>query len=66
MSKCPKCGKYLSCVTALVNGFDEIIKVEGTCRKHGVVETNDWEYWDFYPGSENVQSYDLFYPPARP
>jgi uncharacterized radical SAM superfamily Fe-S cluster-containing enzyme len=50
VSKCPECGKFLKKVNALVTADDEILKVEGQCRKHGTVETNDWEYWDFYPG----------------
>lgn len=48
--RCDQCGKFLKNVTATVNGFDEIVKVEGECKKHGVMKTNDWEYWDFYPG----------------
>ena len=62
MSKCPRCGKYLKDVVALVDGFDQVKKVEGKCKKHGVIETNDWEYWDFYP--DTAQPFDLAYPDA--
>lgn len=56
MSKCPQCGRFLKNVNALVNGFDEIQKVEGRCAKHGIIETSDWEYWDFYPGEESPKA----------
>lgn len=52
VSKCPECGKFLSKVYATVNGFDEILKVTGQCKKHGEIEPTDWEYWDFYPEKE--------------
>ncbi len=46
--KCPECGKFLSKVEATVNGFEEIVKVNGECKKHGTVEPKDWEADDFY------------------
>lgn len=55
MSRCPECKKYLKNVTALVSGFDDILEVTGWCKKHGEVKTDDWEYWDFYPGEEGPE-----------
>lgn len=47
--KCPECGKFLKDVTADINGFNEIISVEGFCKKHGTVEPTDWCYENFFP-----------------
>jgi len=54
--RCPECGKFLKNVAAIVNGADEIVRVEGDCKTHGKVDNvSDWEYWDFYPEElENV------------
>jgi len=44
-------------VVATVNGNGDIKKVLGTCKRCGRVETNDWDYEDFFPegfyGSED-------------
>jgi len=65
VSRCPKCKKYLKNVTALittrymkhgpghVDVDEEITKVTGKCKTHGIVETDDWEYSDFYPCEES-------------
>jgi hypothetical protein len=45
--KCPKCGRFLKNIGAIVNGLDEIKKVVGTCSRDGRVEPTDWEYDDF-------------------
>ena len=51
--KCPNCGKFLKNVVAIVNGFDEVIRVLGDCKIHGEVENvTDWEYSDFFPQDE--------------
>ncbi len=50
--RCPKCGRFVSSVKATVNFFDTIVKVEGTCKKHNVVDctnSSDWCYEDFFP-----------------
>lgn len=52
--KCPECGKFLKNVAAIVNGFDEVVQVEGDCKTHGVVKNfSDWDYSDFYPEPES-------------
>jgi hypothetical protein len=40
--RCPKCFRYLAKVTAWGNG-DRIICVQGICKKHGLVDTDDWD-----------------------
>jgi hypothetical protein len=45
--KCPVCGRFIADVAAQINYALDIIKVEGICRKHGVVQPEDWEYEDF-------------------
>lgn len=47
--KCPACAKFLAKVNASVNLNGDILKVEGICKKHGVVEPTDWDYEDFFP-----------------
>lgn len=52
MNKCPRCGKFLRKVTALLTIEDAIIEVTGLCKNHGEVLVTDWEYWDFFPGAD--------------
>lgn len=52
--KCPKCGWFLKNVVATVNGLEEIIKVQGECKRCGVVEPNDWAWDDFFPELERL------------
>lgn len=49
MFHCPKCGRFVKEISIFANGLDEIVKVEGVCKKHGIVDvTNqDWDYDDF-------------------
>ena len=49
MIVCPKCKKFVSKVRYWINGFEEITKVVGTCKKHGEVEPTNWEYEDLVP-----------------
>ena len=48
-SQCPECGKFTSKVTATIN-YERIIKVEGICKKHGLVDISGgswaWENFD--------------------
>lgn len=48
--QCMKCGRFCGNVEATVNGFDEIVKVEGDCSKCGHVDLtkSNWVYEDFY------------------
>jgi hypothetical protein len=55
MSECPKCGKWMKKVTADLTMDDQIIRATGICKTHGETETNDWEYWDFFPGEEQQE-----------
>ncbi len=52
--RCPTCGRFVSNVTATVNGFLDIIKVEGVCKRHGWIDATDqeWGYDDFFPEKE--------------
>lgn len=50
--KCPECGKFLKQVEATINGANEVVKVEGICKKHGVVEPTGWDYETFFPYPE--------------
>ena len=43
MPTCPKCRRYLSNITAMINGNDDIVKVTGICTRHGEVEPDDWD-----------------------
>lgn len=43
MTRCPKCGRFLSRVVAFFNGLDDILKVTGECKRHGTVEPEDWD-----------------------
>jgi len=45
--RCPICGKFVSDCVAIVNGNNDIIKVEGKCKIHGIVNPDDWEADDF-------------------
>jgi hypothetical protein len=47
--KCPECGKFLREVKADVDIEKNILRVVGTCVKHGEVEPTDWSYEDFFP-----------------
>jgi hypothetical protein len=50
-----KCGWFLANVVATCRGpegDEEIIKVEGDCKRCGRVETNDWDYEDFFSEDE--------------
>ena len=40
---CPKCGRFVK-VRATVNGFDEIVKIDARCKKHGKVDVSDQDY----------------------
>jgi uncharacterized Zn finger protein len=48
-NKCPKCGKFISAVTALVDGEKNIVEVVGDCMACGMVHPKDWDYEDFFP-----------------
>lgn len=49
--KCLYCGRFCADVLASVNGFDQITKVEGVCRRCGKVDLTDadWCYEEFFP-----------------
>jgi len=45
--KCPQCGKFLKDVSAEAI-FDDIRRVWGICKTHGIVEPDDWCWDDFF------------------
>lgn len=49
--QCPKCGRFCKNVMAEINGFDQIIRVDGDCKIHGKVDLTEaeWSYDDFSP-----------------
>jgi len=51
--RCPECGRFVSfdMITVIRDGLDTIIRIEGNCKKHGIVDvknTADWCYEDFF------------------
>lgn len=46
---CPTCGKFCKNIKAIMDGFENIIKVTGECKKCGIVDltNSDWCYEDF-------------------
>jgi len=46
---CPNCGRFLGNIVATIIMGDVVKKVEGTCKKCGVVDVTDgdWEREDF-------------------
>ena len=47
--KCPKCGRFVSNIYALVNGNGDIKEVNADCKRCGVVHPRDWDYETFFP-----------------
>ena len=47
--QCLNCGRFCGNVEATINGFDEIVKVEGDCKRCGHVDLtrSNWGYEDF-------------------
>ncbi len=46
------CSKFVANVVAVINGLQEIIRIEGDCKRHGrvdVTQSSDWDYEDFDP-----------------
>lgn len=43
--RCPTDGRFLSRIVATMNGLDEIVKVEGRCVLHGLIDATNQE-WD--------------------
>jgi hypothetical protein len=46
---CPACGKFCKNIIGTANS-EKLVKVEGTCKIHGVVDLTDqsWSYEDFF------------------
>jgi len=45
------CGRFVGNIKAKLTADNEITKVTGVCKKHGVVDVTDqeWCYEDFFP-----------------
>lgn len=56
MIQCMDCGRFCKNVIAWFNGLDEIVKVEGNCKKCGHVDltNSNWTYEQFQPPARGV------------
>lgn len=45
--RCPACGKFVKGAVAFLDGDDNIKQVDATCKIHGLIHPDDWEYEDF-------------------
>ena len=44
MITCPICHRFAKHIVTIVNGFDDIIRVEAICKKHGTIEADYTDY----------------------
>jgi len=45
MITCPICHKFVKHISTIVNGLDEVVKVNATCKKHGLIDA-DYDSYD--------------------
>ena len=48
---CPICKKFVKHTVTIVNGLDEIVRVEAVCKKHGGVDA-DYDDYEEVVGEE--------------
>jgi len=45
--KCPNCGRFTKDDVAIINGLDDIVRVDSTCKKCGLIHPENWDADDF-------------------